>query len=380
VLSPTFTFLLLPALAVLLAPALLVVYLIIRYTPIISRIFEEKPMFLPLRLAPTGEGEEVRFKTADGLELGGTYLPARSPGRAAVLVFCHEFLSDRWSYHPYAERLRDQGFDVFTFDFRNHGTSASDPVYEPLQWVSGHEVRDLEAALDYLRTRPDHDPAGFALFGISKGGGTALAVAAAQRDVWGLITDGAFPTSGTMFTYILRWAEIFVRNRVLYAILRDHMPHWVFWMLGALARRRAERRLACRFPDIERAAARLAPRPWLMIHGAKDAYIGPEIAQALFAQAREPKELWIVSGAKHNRCREVDPDVYAGRLESFLGKFAPRCPVAAAEAAEGASPARTSLLPRSEEAAAGQTTAVPREPLARPAGALSGGLAASVSR
>src|SRR5690242_16899352 len=112
----------------LLAPALLVVYLIIRYTPIIGRIFEEKPMFLPLRLAPTGEGEHVRFKTADGLELGGTYLPARAPGRAGVLVFCHEFLSDRWSYQPYAERLRDLGFDVFTFDFRNHGTSASDPV------------------------------------------------------------------------------------------------------------------------------------------------------------------------------------------------------------------------------------------------------------
>jgi pimeloyl-ACP methyl ester carboxylesterase len=381
VLTSTLSFLLLLALPVLLAPVVLVAYLIVHYTPIISRIFEEKPMFLPLRLAPTGEGEEVRFETADGLELGGTYLKARAPGRAGVLVFCHEFLSDRWSYHPYAERLRDQGFDIFTFDFRNHGASASDPVYEPLQWVSDHEVRDLEAALNYLRTRPDHDSAGCALFGISKGGGTSLVVAAAQPDVWGLITDGAFPTSGTMFTYILRWAEIFVQNRLLYAILRDHMPHWVFAMLGALARRRAERRLACRFPDVERAAARLAPRPWLMIHGAKDAYIGPDIARALFAQAGEPKELWIVPGAKHNRCREVDPDAYAERLESFLGTFAPRCPVSAAERAGGEAgpPARTSPLPRAEAAAAADATPVPRGPMPRPAGALSSGLAASVS-
>jgi pimeloyl-ACP methyl ester carboxylesterase len=379
VLSATITFLLLLALPVLLAPVVLVAYLIVRYTPIISRIFEEKPMFLPLRLAPTSDGEEVRFKTADGLELGGTYLQARSPGRAGVLVFCHEFLSDRWSYQPYTERLRDQGFDVFTFDFRNHGTSACDPVYQPLQWVSDHEVRDLEAALAYLRTRPDHDPAGFGLFGISKGGGTGLVVAAVQPDVWGLITDGAFPTSGTMFTYILRWAEIFIRTRILYAILRDHMPHWVFFMLGALARRQAERRLACRFPDIERAAARLAPRPWLMIHGAKDAYIGPGIARALFARAGAPKELWIVPGAKHNRCREVDADAYAGRLESFLGTFAPRCPVAAAAATAKGSPARTSPLPRPEAAIATETTPVPRGPLVRPAGARSGGLAASVS-
>jgi alpha-beta hydrolase superfamily lysophospholipase len=379
VLSSTFSLLLLLALAVLLAPVVLVAYLIVRYTPIISRIFEEKPMFLPLRVGPTGEGEEVRFKTADGLELAGTYLKTRAPGRSGVLVFCHEFLSDRWSYHPYAEKLRDLGFDIFTFDFRNHGSSASDPVYEPLQWVSDHEVRDLEAALGYLRARGDRDPAGLALYGISKGGGAALAVAASQPDVWGLITDGAFPTSGTMFTYILRWAEIFVRNRMLYAILRDHMPHWVFAMLGSLARRQAERRLSCRFPEIESAAARLAPRPWLMIHGAKDAYIGPEIAQALFARAREPKELWIVPGAKHNRCREVDADAYAGRIESFLGKYAPRCPAAAAQAAGSETAAVGGPLARSETPATAGATALPRGPLTRPAGALSGGLATSIS-
>ncbi len=50
-----------------------------------------------------------------------------------------------------------------------------------------------------------------------------------------------------------------------------------------------------------------------MIHGEKDAYIGPDIARALFAEAREPKELWIVPKAKHNRCREVAPDEYAAR-------------------------------------------------------------------
>ena len=109
------------------APVVLVAYLIVRYTPIIGRVFEEKPMFLPLRLAPRDDGEEVRFTTSDGLELAGTYLPARSGSRAGVLVFCHEFLSDRWSYEPYADALRDLGFDIFTFDFRNHGASASDP-------------------------------------------------------------------------------------------------------------------------------------------------------------------------------------------------------------------------------------------------------------
>ncbi len=43
-----------------------------------------------------------------------------------------------------------------------------------MQWTTDHEVRDLRAALAYLRTRPDHDPAGFGLFGVSRGGTTAL--------------------------------------------------------------------------------------------------------------------------------------------------------------------------------------------------------------
>ena len=81
-----------------------------------------------------------------------------------------------------------------------------------------------------------------------------------------------------------------MRSRVLYAILRDYAGN-VFALLGWVGRRRAERRLSCRFPNIERAAAQLSPRPWLMIHGDQDAYIGPEIAQRLLAEAGEPKEL-----------------------------------------------------------------------------------------
>ena len=102
------------------------------------------------------------------------------------------------------------------------------------------------------------------------------------------------------------------------------MPTWIFQFVAWAGRVRSERRLNCRFPDVERAVARLAPRPWLMIHGEKDAYIGPAIARTLFAEASEPKELWIVPKAKHNRCREVEPEAYAERVVGFLRRFAPR--------------------------------------------------------
>jgi len=314
------------AFAVLAFLLIFLIYAVFKYGPVIGRIFELRPVFLPLRVSPEDLGEPVRFTTDDGLELAGSYFGRRNPQRVGLLVFCHEYLGDRWSYLPYLDHLRDVGYDVFTFDFRNHGSSASGPDYAPLQWATDYEVRDLRAALAYLRERPDHDQAGFGLVGVSRGGSTALVVGSEEPDVWGMVTDGAFPTRGTIKAYMFRWAEIFVKSRLLLALF----PKWLYSFLGWISLLASERRLNCRFPDIETAARRLSPRPWLMIHGERDAYIGPEIAKSLFDHAREPKEMWLVPAAKHNRCRECEPDAYAARITQFLGQHAPRRPVTTA--------------------------------------------------
>ena len=198
-------------------------------------------------------------------------------------------------------------------------------------------MRDLRAALAYLRSRPDRDPAGFGLFGVSRGGGTALVVAADDPGVWGVVTDGAFPTRGTMLAYILRWAEIYVSQPVLLA-LPARPGSYVF--VGWAARVRSAEAARLPLSRLERAVARLAPRPWLMIHGAKDTYIGPEIARSLFARAGEPKEFWLVPVAKHNRCREVEPEAYAERIRHFFGRYAPRRALLEARSASPGPPAR----------------------------------------
>ena len=332
--SPAWLVIVVPLTAGLAALAAFLVYVWIRYSPIVRRIFEEPPVFAPLRVGPEPGGEDVRFRTEDGIELAGTYFPTTAASRAGVIVFCPEFLGDRWSALPYADGLREAGFDLFTFDFRNHGDSQTDPSYQPLQWVSDLEVRDLRAALAYLRTRPDRDPAGVGLFGVSRGGGTALVVAASDPTVWSVATDGAFSTRGTMMAYILRWAEIYVGSKTLWR----RMPLWMFAFAGWTGRVSSQWRSGRRYPSLKRAVARLAPRPWLMIHGEKDAYIGPEIARDLFAAAGEPKEAWIVPGAKHNRCREADPALYRDRLVGWFRRWAPRHgPQPAAEPARLAS-------------------------------------------
>jgi len=296
------------------------IYIWIRYSPIVVRIFEERPMFSPLRILPEPGGEAARFRTSDGRELVGTYFRHTASARVGVLVFCHEYLADRWTFRPYCEGLREIGFDLFTFDFRNHGDSCADESYKPLQWVSDLEVVDLKAALDHLAGRADHDPAGFGLFGISRGGGAALCVAADDPRVWGVITDGAFPTRGTMMAYIRRWAEIYVGDSFLWTHLAGPLFAFAAWA----GRVRSQYHLGRVYLNVERAVSRIAPRPWLAIHGEKDTYIGPEIARDLFEHAREPKELWIVPKAKHNRCRDLEPDVYRLRVIDFFRRHAPR--------------------------------------------------------
>lgn len=295
-------------------------YVYFKYGRIIARIFEESPTFMPLRVPAEVGGEEVRFRAADGLNLVGTYLPHRAARRVGVVVFAHEYLSDRWSYRPYADSLRDLGFDLFTFDARNHGESDAMSGYSPLQWTSDLETMDLRAALAYLRSRPDGDPAGVGLYGISRGGSAALCVAGKDMGVWGVVTDGAFSTRGTMLFYTLRWAEIYVTRLAFWAML----PTTIWKFAGWAGRHWSRRKSGRRYPDVDRAASRLAPRPWLMIHGGTDNYIKPETAKALFAHAGEPKELWIVPKAKHNRCREVDPQAYRAKVEGFFRRYAPR--------------------------------------------------------
>ena len=338
--------------------AVFMLYVIVQYSGIVARIFEEKPLFLPLRVARPEDGEDVRFVTPDGMNLVGTYLKTRSSRRSGVLIFCHEFLSNRWSVTPYLDHLRDHGFDLFSFDFRNHGESDLDPRYSPLQWVSDHEVQDLRAAVDYLRSRPDADPAGYGFFGVSRGGGSALCVASKERGAWGVVTDGAFPTRGTVVAYIHRWAEIYVQSQWFWKL----MPTPLFEYLGWTGRMRAQFRTGCRYPSVERAVARLTPRPWLAIHGQKDAYIGVGIAEKFFSQASEPKELWIVPQAKHNRCREKAPEQYADRLVQFFERYAPRrithpevsTPVSVLSSAEtfNVAPVQFELVPIQPEIAA----------------------------
>jgi uncharacterized protein len=285
-----------------------------RYLPYIVRIFEERPLFIIPRGEPVADAEDVRLVTPEGLTLRGSYLRTTTPNRRGVILFGLEFGSNRWACVAYTHFLRAAGFDIFSFEPRSQGDSDCQPGYEPLQWVTEFEVRDFQTALAYLKARADADPRGIGFFGISKGGSAGVIAAASDPQVRCFVTDGIFATHTTMLPYMRKWATIYVDRFWVHTIL----PNWMYGVFARACLRRVRRERGLRFPHLEYALPRLAPRPLLMIHGGADTYIKPGMARALFDLAGEPRDFWLVEGAKHNQALHLANGEYQRRVLTFF--------------------------------------------------------------
>ena len=62
-------------------------------------------------------------------------------------------------------------------------------------------------------------------------------------------------------------------------------------------------------------AQNISPTPLVLIHGASDSVVPYHHAQALFNQAREPKQLWAVEGDDHGYCSR-HPGIASARTGS----------------------------------------------------------------
>lgn len=314
-----------PPFAYGLALAAMFLYVRWKYLDYIVRIFQEKPLFIIPRGTPIEGAEDVTLTSHDGLALKGSYIPQTSDGpRKGVILFGLEYGSNRWSCRHYCERLIADGFDVFALEPRNQGESDKDPNYEPLQWVTDKDLADMKTAVNYLLNRPDADPHGIGLFGISKGGSTGILAALREPKVRCAVTDGAYATYTTVLPYVRKWIRIYSDAHRL----QKALPRWFFGQVGLAGVRKVARNRGVTYPSVEKGVRRFR-RPLLMIHGEADSYIQPAMAQVLFSAADEPKELWLVPKAKHNQALQVAGEEYHAKLVAFFEKH-----LAAAEGAK----------------------------------------------
>ena len=73
------------------------VWIYYKYLHVLARIFEERPFLVTEEVSGPDGAEEVSFQTTDGLTLRGSFWRSSVARSRGQVVFCHEFLSNRWS-------------------------------------------------------------------------------------------------------------------------------------------------------------------------------------------------------------------------------------------------------------------------------------------
>jgi pimeloyl-ACP methyl ester carboxylesterase len=117
----------------------------------------------------SGEAEEVRFVSSDGVELRGSLVfPRGTAPRVPAVVLLHgaEPATRSLVYRMHANIFLERNMAVLLYDKRGAGESGGDhdaATYARL-------IDDALAAIRYLRQRPDIDPAKIGLVGASESG------------------------------------------------------------------------------------------------------------------------------------------------------------------------------------------------------------------
>jgi uncharacterized protein len=234
--------------------------------------------------------ENVAFTTSDGLRLHGWYIPSRNG--AAIVDF-----PGRLGTQAHARMLARHGYGVLLFDRRGEGRSEG--AGNMLGWGGD---KDIIAAVDWLKERPDVDPRRIGGIGFSVGGELMLEAAAKDPDLAAVVSDGAgarqlhedkqafsgrdFWTMSPAFAIMTGSVAVF-SDTAPPATLTDLVP-------------------------------RIAPRPLLFIW-APDGGNATEVLTPEYYRVAGPNaSLWAIPDAKHIKGIEAQPRAYEQHVVAFF--------------------------------------------------------------
>lgn len=124
--------------------------------------------YLPRERVPLAPRERrVVLATSDGHTLPAVFLAGR-PGQPAIIL-CHGLGDQAASQCDLAYAFHVEGYQTLRFDFRAHGGATG-----ALTTICHGELRDIAAAVEWLRIQPEASGAPLFLFGVSLGAGIAL--------------------------------------------------------------------------------------------------------------------------------------------------------------------------------------------------------------
>jgi pimeloyl-ACP methyl ester carboxylesterase len=225
--------------------------------------------------------EDLAFRSPDGIELRGWWVPA--PAAKGTVVMVHGLNRSRVEMVRRAPFVHAAGWNALLIDLRHHGQSGGETTT-----FGAKEKGDVEAAVRLARER---SPGPVVLWGVSLGAASVVFAAADDPTVAGVICDSSFRSLDDTVRHHL---QLFRGFRWWLRIV----PRWpvadlaVFWM----GRRGGFDPTTV---DVRAAALRLAGRPALFVANSDDVRMPKEIAFDLRAAAGPGAEVLIVPGRSH---------------------------------------------------------------------------------
>jgi fermentation-respiration switch protein FrsA (DUF1100 family) len=267
------------------------------FLPVVPVIAALHPLHTVPKRTPASFGlafEDIRLRTADGLELAGWLVPhERARGN---VIFCHGHGRNRGHVAGLLETLHDLELNVLAFDFRGHGDS------EGHTSTFGHaEVADLLAAAVYVRQRFPDQP--LFLVGVSLGAAVSLQALPQLPTVQGVWVEGCFSRLSHAIRSELAWAPACLRGPLL------GLYNALGWIDCGFWARRIK-------PIDSLSRVRV---PIYFVHGQRDELVPFADGEALYAAYRGPKWHWWVENGTHYDVRQRHREEYLQRFRTFLG-------------------------------------------------------------
>jgi carboxymethylenebutenolidase len=148
--------------------------------------------------------EKVSYKSGDETVQGLLYQPT-TEGKHPALVVVPEW----WGVTPWiqqqAQDFADYGYSALVVDlYRGKSTDNPEIAHELMRGLpEDRAMRDLNAAVDYLRTRPEIEKFHLGAVGWCMGGGFAMKLALTNQKIMAVVVNyGALPTDKTAISQL----------------------------------------------------------------------------------------------------------------------------------------------------------------------------------
>jgi pimeloyl-ACP methyl ester carboxylesterase len=243
--------------------------------------------------------QEVRFQTKNKCNLYGWWIPStmNSSEKVQTIMLVHGWNRNLGRMMPYIKQLHPEGYNLFVFDARNHGSSDTDGLSSMPKFAE-----DIIAALDYLENNLVRKEDKINIIGLSMGGSASIYVAATDKRINRIVSVGAFANPADVM-------KLEMRNK--------HIPHFPFiWLFLKIA----EFKFGFRFNDIAPVnKVHKVDAKILLIHGKLDQTTPFKHAERLMKAGKPGNiELFPIPDKGHSDCHESEG--FWDKIKLFLEK------------------------------------------------------------